>query len=185
MVLFRSSPLWALYMMSWCSTFDKVFAVCLFLFASIGLFACSSTYHRTKWTMAQLNQEALFGKLDYTFIFFMVAFSFAPVYICQVPNGGGLVVIGLLFITVVAGTLLTFGPIEVGRHTLVLIYITQAMVQIMPLSTNLWCPNIWGQLMVTEQHLVYAMGICYLVGSQIFARRWPDPLPSYFGYHEI
>ena len=30
-----------------------------------------------------------------------------------------------------------------------------------------------------------AGGLLYTVGAVVLARRWPDPLPHSFGYHEI
>ena len=33
--------------------------------------------------------------------------------------------------------------------------------------------------------LVAAGGVIYTVGGTIYAFRWPNPSPKYFGYHEI
>jgi hemolysin III len=33
--------------------------------------------------------------------------------------------------------------------------------------------------------LIMAGGICYTLGAVVYARRRPDPSPTWFGYHEI
>jgi hemolysin III len=33
--------------------------------------------------------------------------------------------------------------------------------------------------------LVAAGGVIYTVGGTIYAFKWPNPSPKYFGYHEI
>jgi hemolysin III len=33
--------------------------------------------------------------------------------------------------------------------------------------------------------LILAGGICYTLGAIVYARKRPDPSPTWFGYHEI
>jgi hemolysin III len=33
--------------------------------------------------------------------------------------------------------------------------------------------------------LVVLAGVLHTVGAVVYARRWPDPWPSTFGYHEV
>ena len=147
------------------------------------------------------------GKLDYTFIFCVVAFSYAPLYMLLVPTGMGFKILCGLALTVrfitydqtmkhshknneqvLAGAYISFADhIELGRHSLVMVYIFQAVLQLVPMFTNLISgdKSVFEQLQWSEKFGLLLMGACYLVGSQIFANRWPDPWPKDFGYHEI
>jgi hemolysin III len=33
--------------------------------------------------------------------------------------------------------------------------------------------------------LILAGGLLYIAGALFYHRRWPDPYPSVFGYHEV
>jgi hemolysin III len=128
------------------------------------------------------------GKLDYTFIFCVVAFSYAPLYLLLIPNGIGHKVLFGLACTVLAGAYISFADhIELGRHSLVLVYIFQSILQLVPMFTG-WISgdkSIFEQLESSEKFALLFMGACYLVGSQTYANRFPDPWPKAFGYHEI
>ncbi|MEX2660158.1 MAG: hemolysin III family protein, partial [Acidimicrobiales bacterium] len=46
-------------------------------------------------------------------------------------------------------------------------------------------PQLVTRLPVSVLALLAAGGLVYSVGAVILARRWPDPRPRVFGYHEI
>lgn len=128
------------------------------------------------------------GKLDYAFIFCVVGFTAAPSYVALLPELGWYIV-GLIAATVVAGVFMVFSDCRraIGRHSLVFVYICQAFLQLLPLFVNLSDRRgtVFQQFTDFERTMLYMMGAMYLVGSQIFAHQWPDPIPSKFGYHEI
>ena len=46
-------------------------------------------------------------------------------------------------------------------------------------------PQIWERAGVGAVALLVAGGLAYTAGAVIYARRWPDPRPTVFGYHEV
>lgn len=46
-------------------------------------------------------------------------------------------------------------------------------------------PAIYSKLGVDIFLLMISGGVCYLVGAVVYARRYPDPNPLFFGYHEV
>ena len=184
-IAFVASPIWASYLLYLAKSNSLVLGVCLFLFSLVGLFGVSSSFHRNEWTV---NQERFMGKLDYAFIFCVVGFTAAPSYVALLPDLGWYVV-GLIAATVVAGVFLVFFDCRrtIGRHSLVFVYICQAFLHLLPLFVSLsdGRATVFEQFTSFERMMLYTMGAMYLVGSQIFAHRWPDPIPSKFGYHEI
>ena len=180
-IAFVSAPLWGWFLMSLAQHKETVLSCTIFLFSLIGLFGASSSYHRNEWTV---SWERFMGRLDYSFIFFVVGFSFVPTYVALLPNVGWTVV-GLLAITVILGVVLSFSNVKIGKHALVLVYIAQAIVQLIPFVVGIDRASVYEQLTGTERFMFYAMGVLYLVGSQVYANQWPSPSPKVFGYHEI
>ena len=46
-------------------------------------------------------------------------------------------------------------------------------------------PTLMGVLPTSAQALLVGGGLLFSVGSIVYARRWPDPFPSTFGFHEL
>ena len=48
-----------------------------------------------------------------------------------------------------------------------------------------WLGQFWASGGPAVVLLIAAGGLVYTVGAVIYARKWPDPSPRYFGFHEI
>ena len=96
-IAFLLAPFYAYSILDSCKTDTARIGVGFFLFAVIGLFCVSSSFHRNQW---KVRQELFMGKLDYTFIFCVVAFSYAPLYMLLVPKGMGFKILCGLALTV-------------------------------------------------------------------------------------
>jgi hemolysin III len=46
-------------------------------------------------------------------------------------------------------------------------------------------PGVWLHAGVAAGVLMLAGGVLYTAGALSYHRRWPDPYPSVFGYHEV
>jgi hemolysin III len=46
-------------------------------------------------------------------------------------------------------------------------------------------PWVWAHAGVAPAVLMLAGGVLYTAGALAYHRRWPDPRPSVFGYHEV
>jgi hemolysin III len=46
-------------------------------------------------------------------------------------------------------------------------------------------PSLYTGLGVGIFSLLLAGGVLYSVGALVLNRRWPDPVPAVFGYHEV
>ncbi len=177
-----SSPVWCCYQLSLCNV-HNVLAVGLSLFAMVFLFSASASYHRGRWTLAQ---EKRLMKADYIGIFLLVAFSIAPCYVQLLPPASSTPVIFLLAATVLAGTWLTLAELDLGRHAMVTVYVAQAVLQLVPLSTHFLSQrSVFESMLPAEVWMVGGLMVCYLVGSQVYARSTPELWPDTFGYHEL
>src|SRR5262249_57830547 len=46
-------------------------------------------------------------------------------------------------------------------------------------------PWVWARAGVAPAVLMLSGGLLYTAGALSYHRRWPDPTPSVFGYHEV
>ena len=46
-------------------------------------------------------------------------------------------------------------------------------------------PWVWAHAGVAAAVLMLTGGLLYTAGALSYHRRWPDPFPSVFGYHEV
>jgi hemolysin III len=44
---------------------------------------------------------------------------------------------------------------------------------------------VWIHVGIAPAVLILAGGLLYIAGALSYHRRWPDPYPSVFGYHEV
>ena len=52
-------------------------------------------------------------------------------------------------------------------------------------SAGLALPAVWIHEGAVPGALMIAGGLLYTVGALAYHRRWPDPVPAVFGYHEV
>ena len=62
----------------------------------------------------------------------------------------------------------------------------QAVLQLVPLSTHFLSQrSVFESMLPAEVWMVGGLMVCYLVGSQVYARSTPELWPDTFGYHEL
>jgi hemolysin III len=141
-----------------------------------GMFGISALYHRGVWSAA--GRQRL-QRLDHAMIFFLIASTATPAFLLTVRGSFGLVcLIAMWALTVTAAAVrmvrmstpeLVAGAIFVGLGWL----------------AGLALPWVWVRAGVAPAVLMLAGGLLYTAGALSYHRRWPDPIPSVFGYHEV
>jgi len=46
-------------------------------------------------------------------------------------------------------------------------------------------PAVWVHAGIAPAFLLLAGGVLYTAGALSYYRRWPDPVPAVFGFHEV
>ena len=179
-----TAPLWGGYQLCLCN--GNAHAIAASIISTVSA-ACMLSFSGLYHTVSHpLRREMLFSVLDYIGIFFQVAYSAAPWYVLLLPPAAGWGLIACLGVTVALGVWISLSDLDLSRHTMVAIYVAQAALQFPPLVTHYLSPlSISEQITNEEKWLAIASMACYLVGSQIYSRCYPDPWPNSFGFHEI
>ena len=140
------------------------------------LFGTSALYHRGTWTAAA---RLRLRRLDQTMIFFLIAGSATPAFLLCAPAGlgrAGLIVMWALTLTAVAVRLALPGTPEL---------VAGALFIGLGCAGGLALPLGWTHAGTASGVLLLVGGLLYIVGALSYHRRWPDPYPSVFGYHEV
>ena len=148
----------------------------LYAVALVGLYAASAAYHLGPWSPTVRRR---LRQLDYTMIPIYIAACMTPYCLVAVPGEVSLVVLGLGWFgaaTAVLGTVISF---EATRRLSASAYLVLGWVPVVTL------PEAVHRLRVSQLALLVSMGLLYTAGTGVLARRWPDPSPEAFGYHEV
>jgi hemolysin III len=141
-----------------------------------GLYGASSLYHRLKW-----SPRALFRmrRLDHSMIFVLIAGTYTPFALLVLHGAWSIAILGMAWAGAVAGITIKVLSIERLRILGGAMYIVLGWLVIIAL------PQIVHGLSPTGVTLLIAGGILYTSGAVVLWKRWPNPSPRWFGYHEV
>jgi hemolysin III len=141
-----------------------------------GMFGVSALYHRGRWGA---RSRARLQRMDHLMIFLLIAgTSTAPLAICLPSPYSwiGLSVMWTMTLLAASGRLVRMQLPEWLAGTL---FIGLGWM------ASLGVPAVWIHSGVAPAVLLIAGGVLYTIGALSFYRRWPDPAPTVFGYHEV
>jgi hemolysin III len=157
-------------------SWSQVTAVVVYSASLSGLFGTSALYHRGDWNP---RWRLRLRHLDQAMIFFLIAGTATPAFLLCAPPGARLaclIVLWTLTLTAVA--------IRVARSRAPE-FVAGALFVGLGCAGGLAVPWVWIHGGTAAGLLILAGGVLYIAGAVSYHRRWPDPYPSVFGYHEV
>jgi hemolysin III len=151
-------------------------AVAVYAVSIVAMFACSALYHRFTWPPAQRRR---LRRLDHAMIYVLIAGTYTPFATLALSGGSRVAVLSVVWAGALAGIALVLVWSNRPKWVEALLAATLGWVGIVVL------PQLLESVGVTAVALILVGGVFYTAGSVIYARRWPDPAPSVFGYHEL
>ena len=136
----------------------------------------SALYHRLRCSE---RTRLILRRLDHSMIFVLIAGSYTPVCLIALPHAWGIPLLCVVWAGAITGIVLkqvAFGRFQVLQHALYPLLGWAAVVTLPALVRALDGP---------ELTLLVAGGLMYTLGIPVLFRRWPNPWPATFGYHEI
>ena len=152
-------------------------AVAVYAVSLIGLFSVSASYHRLARTPTTVKW---FRRADHSMIFVLIAGTYTPICLLALPPAWGIPLLIVVWGAALTGV--TLKMMKLGNGTgnagswLYIVIGWGAVVA---------APALVSSLDGIQLALLGAGGLIYTVGAVVLARRWPDPLPRTFGYHEV
>lgn len=142
----------------------------------VALFGVSGSYHRGRWGPRWRRRMQ---RLDHATIFVMIAGSYTPLCLLVLEGWVAIAMLLAAWIGAAAGAVLAWLG---GRRSSIArsaLYIALGWVMIVA------TPQLIGRLTASQLALIAAGGVLFTVGAITLGKRWPDPFPRVFGYHEV
>ncbi|MGA8547379.1 MAG: hemolysin III family protein [Mycobacterium sp.] len=152
-------------------------ATLAYTLAIVTMFAVSATYHRVDW--GSVSARSWMRRLDHSMIFVLIAGTYTPFALLDMPRSTGQVVLAIVWGGALAGIALTLFWPDAPRWLGVALYLLLGWVAVW------YAGAILHNAGVAAGVLLAVGGALYSVGAVFYAVRWPDPWPATFGYHEI
>ena len=164
-----------LYLSS-CATGDRgAFSAVIFSLGLLAMLLTSGLYHAVTWSPRWLERMS---RLDHAAIFVLIAATYTPFCLCtDLPMGPHL--LGLVWLGAALGALNCLFGLAAGRAVKAGLYVLLGVAMVP------WTPWLFRVL----PEAAFAMAVCggaiYILGAVIYVKRWPNPSPRHFGYHEV
>jgi hemolysin III len=139
----------------------------------VGMFAASSAYHFPTWS---LRARLVLRRLDHSVIYFLLAGTYTPFALLESGERYGL---WGMWIFGACGAVLSTVWTHMPRTLRAIIYVGMGLSSaplVFRLPAVIGWPSVWT---------LVASSALYICGAAIYARRWPNPRPAVFGYHEL
>jgi hemolysin III len=140
------------------------------------MFGVSSLFHRVAWTP---RAKRWLGRVDHTMIYALIAGTYAPIALLVIHPAWRTPTL----VVVWGGALLAAVARFVWRDAPG--WVVPATSLALGWVTLIVMPQIVDRIGVAGALLLLGGGIAYSLGAFVYVRKWPDPRPRIFGYHEV
>jgi hemolysin III len=136
----------------------------------------SALYHRPMWG---LKARKRLRRLDHAGIFLLIAGTYTPVCLLGLPPSLATPLLWIVWGGAALGVVHAVFFVHAFRSLNAVLYVVLGCVSLPVL------PAFWTALGPVRACLVLGGGVIYIAGAVVYARRWPNPRPAVFGYHEV
>lgn len=140
----------------------------------VSVFSVSASYHRGSWSPAARRRLKL---LDHTAIFGFAAASYTPLALA-LPRTERRLLLATVWSGAAIGSVLKAVQLDVAGGAADVVYLAVGWAGLLVL------PALVTALSHAQLALLLGGGLLYTAGAVVLVRRWPDPVPAVFGYHE-
>lgn len=148
-----------------------VYGLCLIL-----LFGVSAIYHVPPWSA---RARVRLQRVDFSTIYLAIGGSYTPIALLIPDRDISNVLLWVSWAGAAIGILKNMVWPRAPRLFNTVIYIALGWA-VVP-----FIPEVHALLGLIGIGLLVTGGVLYTFGAFIYARRWPDPRPTVFGYHEV
>jgi len=148
-----------------------VFGVCL-----NGLYTTSSTYHLGRWSV---RVRHVLSRCDVAMIQLFIAGTFTPVGFYALDGAWRNWSIGVAWAVAGIGASIAASPFSVPRWLATTAFVAFGWLTVVPFT------RLVSILPWEGSALIILGGALYTVGAVIYMRQHPNPVPRWFGFHEI
>src|SRR5581483_4959426 len=168
----------ALAALLWQALPDPPRAVSLLVYgvSMIQLLTVSASYHLHAW---RPPVRAVLRALAHASIFLLIAGTYTPIAVNVLAGWERVAVLATVWALAAVGVACSLFTPRLPRWARTGLYLALGWVALLP------APSLVRALPALAVAGLLAGGLFYTAGALVYARRWPDPLPRVFGFHEV
>jgi hemolysin III len=151
-------------------------AAAIYAVAVSALLGTSALYHRVTW---RPRARRWMRRLDHSMIFVLIAGTYTPVALLALKGWLANTILIVVWAGAVGGVAFKLAWIDAPKWLFAAVYVALGWVSAAVLGE---LPAAIGWLGLAG---LAAGGLLYTAGAIVYASRWPNPLPTVFGYHEV
>lgn len=155
---------------------ERITAMAVYAASVSAMFGASALYHRGNWAAVWHRR---LQRLDHAMIFLLIAGTATPAFLLAAHGAArvaGLVAVWALTLAAAAVRMVWMNAPELLAGG---IFVGLGWV------AGLALPGVWVHSGAAAGALMLAGGLLYTAGALSYHRRWPNPFPAVFGYHEV
>jgi hemolysin III len=142
----------------------------------LALLGTSALYHEVHWSP---RTRFWLARLDLALIFVLIAGTYTPIAMLELEPQLGSVVLSGVWGAALLGAVLKTIWIDPPKWASAAIYVGVGSVALA------FLPQVVAAIGDTATALMMLGGGLYVAGAIVYGLQRPDPLPEFFGYHEI
>jgi hemolysin III len=148
----------------------------VFMAASVLLFGASGLYHRRTWSD---RGEAVMRRLDHANIYIFIAASYTPMALMMLTGRSRVALLTMIWLSALGGCAFRLFWLNAPR------WLYTALYLVMGWAAMGWMGGFYASGGLGVLLLILAGGVFYSGGAVVYARKRPNPSPTWFGFHEI
>lgn len=151
-------------------------SVSIYGISMVLLYSASSAYHLLK--ISPKNMVRL-RRLDHAMVPVFIAGTYTPFCLLALKGPIGYAILILVWTLAVAGLFKSLYWVHAPRWVTAGLFVLMGWIivtAVYPLAKAVTPTAFW---------LILGGGMLYSVGALVYAKKWPDPWPKVFGFHEV
>jgi hemolysin III len=162
----------------WLSRSDipKMLSLLVFGLTMIELYIVSALYHIGNWPP---RVRGVLRSVDHANIFLLIAGTYTPLCFNVLSGWARVALLVAIWLLAALGLVLAVFTTRLPRWISPALYVAMGWIAVLAL------PLFLSRLPLVAVLLLIGGGVLYTIGALVYARRWPDPLPRIFGFHEV
>jgi len=148
----------------------------VFALSATLLFGCSALFHRGRWSPRTYD---VLRRLDHANIFLLIAGTYTPFAVLLLEGTSQRLLLWLVWAAALGGIAFRVLWLGAPRWMYVPVYIAMGWAAIF------WLGDFARSAGPAVLTLIIAGGLLYSVGGLIYGLKRPNPLPRWFGFHEV
>lgn len=148
----------------------------VFMFSALALFGVSAVYHTGRWND---RAKTIWKRIDHATIFILIAGSYTPFSLLLLSPAHATLLLSVVWGGAIVGVFLRIFWTGAPRWFYVPLYLLLGWAAVF------YLPEFAAEAPTAVFVLLVVGGGLYSLGAVVYGFTWPDPWPSWYGFHEV